>query len=356
MAETARDIESDSVSGLHHVPPANPGLRLTIRGREDDEAVLCTADKTYSIRAVTVSNSFCILTPPGIRESGDAVIRDSVRQILELSPSIARLHRLNGLLRGCEYNEDSDEKYEKHLFGDVKLELQASDAELEASLRDRHILVLNGELRPMTLNYLNTTLELLLNTIVSSSFSLEAVPASEVAETIQYDHDIPQNVSLQVMTWFGDLSSFSSLEKTWKIDIDSVVTQMGIGILSAHRNTPIDQNKFLTKWRMAVGDSFENRVNLSLLSGNFVSSRQSATANAMLVYFPWSELPVAPADRFSDLFLVQTRWRAADINPFLNDITVDSKERDRLLIKFTRSVTDKDGVVWHTSRRGTAAA
>lgn len=83
-------------------------LRLTIRGREDDDAVLCTDNKTYNIRAVVVSNSFYVLTPPSPEELGDAVIRGSVKQILELSPSIAKLHRLKGLLRSCEYDGDED--------------------------------------------------------------------------------------------------------------------------------------------------------------------------------------------------------------------------------------------------------
>ena len=76
--------------------------------REDDDAVLCTDNKTYNIRAIVVSNSFYVLTPPSPEEFGDAVIRGSVKQLLELSPSIAKLHRLKGLLRHCEYDGDED--------------------------------------------------------------------------------------------------------------------------------------------------------------------------------------------------------------------------------------------------------
>ncbi|KAI5123696.1 hypothetical protein M0805_001723 [Coniferiporia weirii] len=347
--------------------------RLTIRGREDDDAVLCTADKTYTIRAITISNSFCILTPPIDGESGDAVLRDSVKQILELSPSLAKLHRLKGLLKGCEFNEDLDEvrtvfllknfhiqrpiqKHEKQLYSGIKSELQASDAELEAGLRDRRILILNEELRPTTLSYLNNVLELILNALVSSSFSPEAAPATDIAESLQYDHEIPRDVSLQVMAWFGDLSPSIPDGKTWKMDMDRVVAQMGIGILSEHRNSPIAQDEFLTKWRTAVGDSFETRVDLSLLSGNYIFTRRPSTVDAAtLLYFPSSELPSAPADRFSDLFLVQARWKAAEIAPFLSEIAIDSKERDRLLIKFARGITDKDGILWYTSRGGTTA-
>ena len=52
-----------------------------------------------------LSNAICVLTPPSAGESGDAVIRESVHEILELQPSIPKLHRLNGLLRGQEYDD-----------------------------------------------------------------------------------------------------------------------------------------------------------------------------------------------------------------------------------------------------------
>lgn len=68
-----------------------------------------------------------------------------------------------------------------------------------------------------------------------------------------------------------------------------------------------------------------------------------------LVYFPASSLPADPAARFADLFLTRTRWKADEITPFLADIVVDNKDRDRLLLKYARAVTDSEGV-WYTAR------
>ena len=172
------------------------------------------------------------------------------------------------------------------MLADIKSELQASDVELEAGLRDMHILVLNGELRPMTPAYLNNVLELILNALVSLKLSSEGAPIVDVTETLCSDHEISPDVSKQVMSWFGSVypSSSSSHPGTWTMDIVAVVRQLGIGILSAHRvgisclfhvpvltlvlhlqSTSIDQDTFLNKWRMLAGDSFENHVDLSLL-------------------------------------------------------------------------------------------
>ena len=69
----------------------------------------------------------------------------------------------------------------------------------------------------------------------------------------------------------------------------------------------------------------------------------------LLTYFPSSELPVDPGARFAELFLARPRWKADEIAPFLADIAVDTKERDKLLLKHARAVTDPQGI-WYTAR------
>ncbi|KAI0276400.1 hypothetical protein BGY98DRAFT_1187842 [Russula aff. rugulosa BPL654] len=50
------------------------------------------------------------------------------------------------------------------------------------------------------------------------------------------------------------------------------------------------------------------------------------------------ELPTGPAIRFADLFLMRERWEALPdaehIKPYLSDIAVDTKDLDRLLLKY----------------------
>ena len=69
----------------------------------------------------------------------------------------------------------------------------------------------------------------------------------------------------------------------------------------------------------------------------------------VLAYFPASALPPDPTARFADLFLTRPKWKAEDINPFLADIVVDRKDRDKMLLKHARASTDADGT-WYTAR------
>ena len=85
--------------------------------------------------------------------------------------------------------------------------------------------------------------------------------------------------------------------------------------------------------------------------GNYLTSSDTLVdpPTALLAYFPSAELPVEPGARFAELFLARPRWKVEEIAPFLADVAVDTKERDKLLLKHARAVTDADGI-WYTAR------
>ena len=176
-------------------------------------------------------------------------------------------------------------------------EIQASEAELTKALKDRRILLINGSplipksliscpevihpvgtLRPIAASYLSAILELLLNSLVSLHQKHDSASVRVLADTLQDEHDIRLQVTKQVMGWFGDVD-----EHRWKMDVPSVLKQVGLGILRTYRvscvllreptklltswkHDPIDENEFLDKWRNAVGDTFASQTDLSLLS------------------------------------------------------------------------------------------
>ena len=135
---------------------------LTIKGQGNEDAVLCTSDKTYNLRSVVLSNSVLVVTRPpiGSVEDGDAiVIRDQLNEIIELVPTVPKLHKLTSLLKGLEYDEghedvdmdtgddgeDRPKKRRKFSYEDAQREIQASEGELAAAIREKHILVLKGK-------------------------------------------------------------------------------------------------------------------------------------------------------------------------------------------------------------------
>lgn len=133
------------------------------------------------------------------------------------------------------------------------------------------------------------------------------------------------------------------------------------------KDDPIAEPTFLEKWKTTVGDTFQDVVDMKLLSvrsspsailcltrtwqGFYLSNVSPYTDPPirLLTYFPVSSLPPDPSARFTDLFLTRARWKAEDIAPFLADIVMDHKERDKMLMKYARAMTD-DGGVWYTAR------
>ncbi|OCH89001.1 hypothetical protein OBBRIDRAFT_779081 [Obba rivulosa] len=338
---------------------SNTSPSLMIKGQPNEDAVLCTADKTYTVRSIVLSNSMVVATPPAASSSEDSEdsieIRDQLNEILELVPTVPKLHKLESLLRGQEYDDgDIDDMYDddeqrptkrwRYTYEDVSGSIQASEVELQRGLKERRILTLNGQLRPLRPSYLTTILELLLNTLVSLSLPHTAAPVDRLVDTLAQAYDIQRDVSTQVMSWFGTI-----LSDSWDMDVDAVVKEVGLGLLRPHKDGPIAEAEFLQKWRKAVGDTFEARVSLQLLSGNYLSDRSLTQEVVQLTYFPSSALPVEPAARFTDLFLTRDRWTADDLAPFLADIVVDSKDRDKLLLKYARAVTGSEGV-WYMAR------
>jgi sister chromatid cohesion protein DCC1 len=88
---------------------------------------------------------------------------------------------------------------------------------------------------------------------------------------------------------------------------------------------------------------------IRIQQGNYLLSNTNWQNAQTLTYFPASTLPTDPGARFGALFAVRAKWSANDIEPFLSDIAVNGKERDKLLLKFCRTVRE-DGKVLYTAR------
>ena len=93
-----------------------------------------------------------------------------------------------------------------------------------------HASALAGYLRPIAPVHLDTILELLLNYLVSLSLSHDAAPVEDLVSALVEAHDVPREVSSQVMGWFGQVD-----EGTWKMDVKAVVAEIGLGILRHHK-------------------------------------------------------------------------------------------------------------------------
>ncbi|KAN0111869.1 hypothetical protein V8E52_008075 [Russula decolorans] len=190
---------------------------------------------------------------------------------------------------------------------------------------------------------LHKILELLLVYLVSLSQPHNAASVLELSRSLEFEHEVRREFTLQVMHWFGHVDD---ADERWEMDVEKVVRQVGLGILRQYyKSEPISEDEFMTKWNTAVrvGDTFISNTSLNLLTGNYLCAPSPSTSSITLTsYFPCVELP-------TDLFLTGECWKAEYIKLYLSDIAVDTKDFDKLLLKHARALTDKDGS-WYTAR------
>lgn len=97
--------------------------RLTIKGDPNEDAVLCSAEKTYGLRSIGLSNTLLVVTPVPDSDCipqfvDDAVvIRDQLKEVIELTPSVPKLHKLSRLLKDRQYDERLEEEEEEEAYG-----------------------------------------------------------------------------------------------------------------------------------------------------------------------------------------------------------------------------------------------
>ena len=85
------------------------------------------------------------------------------------------------------------------------------------------------ELRPIAPSYLDTLLELMLNLLVSLSMQHTSASVEALSAALAEGHEVSRAVSTQVMTWFGEIK-----DGKWKMDVNAVVREIGIGVLRNH--------------------------------------------------------------------------------------------------------------------------
>lgn len=76
----------------------------------------------------------------------------------------------------------------------------------------------------------------------------DAASVLELSRSLEFEHEVRREVTLQVMRWFGQVDD---TDEQWEMDVDRVVRQIGLGILRQHKvgfdrffrpHSPFDRN------------------------------------------------------------------------------------------------------------------
>jgi hypothetical protein len=72
--------------------------------------------------------------------------------------------------------------------------------------------------------------------LVSLSQAHDAASVSVLSQTLEREHEVKREVTLQVMRWFGEVDAEN---ESWNVDVEKVVRQVGLGVLRQHKVGPV---------------------------------------------------------------------------------------------------------------------
>jgi len=68
--------------------------------------------------------------------------------------------------------------------------------------------------------------------LVSLSQPHDVASVLELSRSLEFEHEVRREVTLQVMRWFGQVDD---ADERWKMDVEKVVRQVGLGILRQYK-------------------------------------------------------------------------------------------------------------------------
>ncbi|WFD01306.1 Ctf8p and Ctf18p associating protein [Malassezia yamatoensis] len=340
--------------------PGSDTSSLTLNGRLTDDATLSTSDRTYALRQVSQSNSL-LLCGIESENSGEVPIQLRMHQnasdLIELVPTSARLDRLSSLLdASMYYGQDTLSEARQYTPQELRSIVQASDAELAEGLRTHHVLLLDGYMRRVAPSLLYRLLQVVLNQLDILACNPDQVPYFPTYDALQMSTR-PEVAEKILCDWFCSPPRPTGIPTQIRLATQEIARFLGIHLLRENKRMPL--LAFVQQWT-SILTSLAEEAHLSLLHGFYLfhpapasftitnthsalpldPSFESLASSITIQYFPHTQLPLSPSQRFQDLFMTRSQWLREELLPFLQDL-VDTHSKasnlDSLLIKHARS-------------------
>eukprot|EP01147_Barroeca_monosierra_P007285 gene7285-9714_t len=315
---------------------------------ENEPVVLCTDSRTYSVKHADVSNAHYIVSPfddsNGVFEFSDdkaRTVEANVRSYFELSQINPRLHRVDELLSEASYrgeDETGDAQEQKKYSLNTLMDLvQASRDEIMEYLQSRHAFELDGFWHILDTEYSYEVMDVLLQVSDERGWISSGVPETDCVATMS-ENGIRKEVTLAVLHELADKEDF---QLVWNLNEESVCRFRAAEILQIG-----------TLWNY---QSFFETLNASMPSNmtakreylkglGLVTEPNESNIQRSIQYFPASNLPVDPKQRFDVLFNTKPVWTAQEIEPYLQGISSPLQPMEQLLMRYARAFEGKSGM------------
>jgi len=316
---------------------------LTIRGEGEDEAVLCTQNKTFDLKAADTSNALLLLphiqTPKTHdfqcdKHLVDLPVYSSFNSYFEVKLSRARLGRLKFILKEHCFSGESLEGSQKLTTDDLLDAVQASKEELMEGLKQLGAIYLDNQWLLLEINYQEKAFSQILALMEEKCWSWKEIPLPETVEMLNELY--PEFVLEHCLKTYG--VETDTEKRFFSLSEDKVCTYYAEYILRPALGK-FNFYEFMTAWKESVPDGMT--TSLGHLKG--VALVDMKNHPPVIWHFSEHDLPDSPAERFTMLFKTRPRWKEEDITPYLVNVLGPNQKLSSLFLKYARSSKDENG-------------
>nr|XP_026490420.1 sister chromatid cohesion protein DCC1 [Vanessa tameamea] len=357
------------------------GNQLIFKGDTDENAVLCTSNKTYDIKEAETSNSLLLVpdllfaastgldetnannsmevdsdssferSNTSLNQSAECDEEKTPRNIVfkdildtfftyyELKPCKPRLSKLRKLLEPTKYRgselEYSVDKSKLLTYDAIFDQVQSSREELDEELVKIQAIKIDEHYRLLEFDYEFRVLSYLLDLIDENSWSLDKISKEVTLESLK--DLVPECILNAMFMFYSEESVIEDGVQYYRYKENKVCRFLARVLLKSAGKFNLVE--FLQAWRDSVPEGMA--TDESLLAGIALVDK---TSTPQVVWgFSENDLPEDINQRFKVLFQTKAKWTVSEISPYIELYATEKLNVNALLTKHARAST-QDGV------------
>ncbi|POI33526.1 hypothetical protein CIB84_002722 [Bambusicola thoracicus] len=306
------------------------GRSLVIRGEKDEQAVLCSKDKTYDVKIADTSNMLLFIpgckTPEELNadEASCNIIHSQIagfsNNYWELRRCRPKLKKLRKLLMEDPYEGPDSAKD------------QTSTVSKVSHLRYWRVLEFDYEMK--LLNHVTQLID-------SESWPFNKVPLRACLEELGPLE--PTEMIEHILLSYGRKYTDDG-EVYFEMHEDKICRAIAQMLLQ--NAVKFNLSEFHEVWQQSVPEGMS--TSLDQLKGLALVDKASRPETIFLLKV--EDLPEDNQERFNSLFSIREKWTEVDITPYIQDLCAEKQTVGALLTKYARSSV-QNGIKVYNSRR-----
>ncbi|XP_058790089.1 sister chromatid cohesion protein DCC1 [Phymastichus coffea] len=346
----------------HLLQALKSGDSISFRGEPEEEAVLCTSNRTYEVKEAETSNT-CLLVPKlklkdevfveGLTEKivEEVEVVGAFKSYLEVRECSPRLSKLQLILepssfKGLEYEKNIDQS-SLYDWERLRNEIQASDGEILDAFPKFLIVEMNGYYRLIAFEFEARALPMMLDLIEENSWAIDEIDKKESYDALK--DIIPESVFECLFYAYTELSSKTKQDGSLLYKFDEAKTSRLLAKILLESVPVNNYDDFMEAWKIGSPDCILPKE--EYLYGCAIVVQHKQTLRKQVISYPEANLPNNLIKRLKELFKVKDKWTVPEIAPYIEKFATRNQDVNAILTKYAR-VSTINNIKYYSAKHG----